>query len=220
MPSITRRPKSERAPSNAVREQRRHEFRRRLLEATEQLMREGASFTELGVERLAVAAGSSRATFYVYFKDKSQLLGDFAEQVLTEVADAVRELWTQPGTASPDQMRRAVRDVIAAYRKHQQILTAITEVAHYTPEIDEIYRALIERNAGYSQEFLDREQAAGRVRALDSAKTARVITWMVERCCAQMLREPPGEADERLANTLTQMIWAAIYLEDPRSGQR
>ena len=93
-------------------------------------------------------ARSSSATFYVYFKDKSQLLGDFAEQVLTEVADAVRELWTQPGTASPDHMRRAVRDVITTYRKHQQILTAITEVAHYTPEIDEIYRAQVATDGG------------------------------------------------------------------------
>jgi hypothetical protein len=36
----------------------------------------------------------------------------------------------------------------------------------------------------------------------------------------QMLREPPGEADERLAGTLIQMIWAAIYLDDPGFGQR
>jgi TetR/AcrR family transcriptional regulator, ethionamide resistance regulator len=165
-------------------------------------------------------ARSSRATFYVYFKDKSQLLGYFAEQVLTEVADAVRELWTQRGTASPDHMRRAVRDVITTYRKHQQILTAITGVAHYTPEIDEIYRALIDRNAGYTREFLDREQAAGRVRALDSAETARVITWMVERCCAQMLREPPGRGRQAACSTLAQMIWAAIYLDDPGFGQR
>ena len=38
---------------------------------------------------------------------------------------------------------------------------------------------------------------------------------MVERCCYQMLRDAPPEADQELANTLTQMIWGAIYLEDP-----
>ena len=178
-------------------------------------MRGGASFTELGVERLAVAAGASRATFYVYFKDKSQLLQDFAEQVLTEIADAVQQLWEQSGPAGPDDMRQAVRGVIAAYRKHQQILTAVMELAHYTPEIDEVYRRLIERNADYSRDFLDRGQAAGRIRKLDSAETAHVITWMVERCCYQMLRDAPPEADQRLADTLTQMIWGAIYLEDP-----
>ena len=97
MPSITRDPKATPRTSPALREQRRDALRRRLLEATETLMRDGASFTELGVERLAVAAGASRATFYVYFKDKSQLLQDFAEQVLTEIADAVQQLWEQSG---------------------------------------------------------------------------------------------------------------------------
>lgn len=177
-------------------------------------MRGGASFTELGVERLAVAAGSSRATFYVYFKDKSQLLGDFAEQVLTEVGDAVQRLWGQPISPGPQQIRAAMGDLVAVYRKHQQILAAITEVAQYTPEIDEVYRSLIERNAGYIRDFLQREQAVGRVRALDSSETARVMAWMVERCCMQMLRDAPGEADGRLADSLAQIVWATIYLED------
>ncbi|MEV5835508.1 TetR/AcrR family transcriptional regulator [Nocardia sp. NPDC052112] len=219
MPSITRSPKSKRTTSDADRERRRDEFRRRLLDATESLMREGASFTELGVERLAVAAGSSRATFYVYFKDKSQLLGDFAEQILTEVGDAVQRLW-QTSPPSPQQMCNAMGEAIAVYRKHQPILTAITEVAQYTPEIDAIYRDLIERNAGYSRDFLEREQAAGRVRPLDSPEVARVMTWMVERCCLQMLRDASGEADVRLAETLAQMVWATIYLEDPSTGRR
>jgi AcrR family transcriptional regulator len=215
VPSITRGPKATPRTSPTLRKQRRDELRRRLLEATETLMRDGASFTELGVERLAVAAGASRATFYVYFKDKSQLLQDFAEQVLTEIADAVQQLWQQSGPSGLDDMRHAVRGVIASYRKHQQILTAVMELAHYTPEIDEVYRRLIERNAGYSRDFLDRGQAAGRIRELDSAETALVITWMVERCCYQMLRDAPPEADRKLADTLTQMIWGAIYLEDP-----
>lgn len=198
-----------------LRQERRVEFRRRLLEATEELLRGGASFTELGVERLAVAAGSSRPTFYVYFKGKTELLAEFAEQVLADVAGALGRLWQQ-GAAPIDalQMLDAVRDVIAAFRRHQLVLAAIAEVASYTAEIDEAFRGQIERNADYTREFLEREQAQGRVRDIDLEQTARVITWMVERCCAQMLREPPGAADDRLAIALTEMIWAAVYLED------
>ena len=47
---------------------------RRLLDATERLMRDGASFTELSVDRLSTEAGISRASFYIYFEDKGQLL--------------------------------------------------------------------------------------------------------------------------------------------------
>lgn len=197
------------------RQERRDEFRRRLLEATEELLRGGASFTELGVERLAVAAGSSRPTFYVYFKGKTELLAEFAEEVLTDVAGALGRLWSADvAQIGPMQMLDAVRGVIEAFRRHQLVLAAVAEVAGYTAQIDAAFCEQIERNAEYTREFLEREQAAGRVRDIDARLTARTVTWMVERCCAQMLREPAGIGDDELAIALTEMIWAAIYLED------
>ncbi len=198
-----------------VRQERRDELRRRLLEATEELLRGGHSFTELGVERLAVAAGSSRPTFYVYFKGKTELLAEFAEDVLADVAGALGRLWSQDDQPiGPMHMLAATRGVITAFRRHQLVLAAVAEVAGYTAQIDAAFREQIERNAEYSRDFLEREQAAGRVRDIDARLTARTVTWMVERCCAQMLREPAAVADDDLAIALTEMIWAAIYLED------
>ena len=63
MPSVTRKPQ-------AKRQERREQIERRLLDATERLMADGASFTELSVDRLATEAGISRASFYIYFEDK------------------------------------------------------------------------------------------------------------------------------------------------------
>ena len=50
MPSLTRKPQGHRSVG---REQRREQMERRLLDATERLMRDGASFTELSVDRLS-----------------------------------------------------------------------------------------------------------------------------------------------------------------------
>ncbi|HWX98568.1 MAG TPA: TetR/AcrR family transcriptional regulator, partial [Mycobacterium sp.] len=65
MPSVTRKPQAKR---EQTRQQRREQMERRLLDATERLMRDGASFTELSVDRLSTAAGMSRASFYIYFE--------------------------------------------------------------------------------------------------------------------------------------------------------
>jgi AcrR family transcriptional regulator len=59
MASVTRKPQ-------ANRQERREQIERLLLDATERLMADGASFTELSVDRLATEAGISRASFYVY----------------------------------------------------------------------------------------------------------------------------------------------------------
>src|SRR5271168_2650179 len=90
MPSVTRRPQANREQE---RQQRREQLERRLLDATERLMCDGASFTELSVDRLATEAGISRASFYIYFEDKGHLLRRLAGQVFGELATSAERWW-------------------------------------------------------------------------------------------------------------------------------
>src|SRR5271154_5732039 len=85
MPSVTRKPQANREQE---RQQRREQLERQLLDATERLMRDGTSFTELSVDRLATEAGMSRASFYIYFEDKGHLLRRIASQEFTDLANA------------------------------------------------------------------------------------------------------------------------------------
>ena len=87
MPSITRKPQ-------ANRQERRDQIERRLLDATERLMNDGASFTELSVDRLATEAGISRASFYIYFEDKGYLLRRLATQVFDDLIRAAQLWWS------------------------------------------------------------------------------------------------------------------------------
>src|ERR1700744_1198893 len=90
MPSATRKPQGGRG---LAREQRREQMERRLLDATERLMRDGASFTELSVDRLSTEAGIARASFYVYFEDKGHLLRRLAGQVFGDLAGGAVRWW-------------------------------------------------------------------------------------------------------------------------------
>ena len=54
MPSVTRKAQANREQG---RQQRREQMERRLLDATERLTRDGATFTELSVDRLSTEAG-------------------------------------------------------------------------------------------------------------------------------------------------------------------
>ena len=92
MPSVTRKPQTKR-------QERREQIERRLLDATERLMRDGASFTELSVDRLSSEAGMSRASFYIYFEDKGHLLRRLAGQVFADLA-AQRRTLVERGVAT------------------------------------------------------------------------------------------------------------------------
>lgn len=210
MPSVTRKPQ-------ANRQQRREQIERRLLDATERLMRDGASFTELSVDRLSSAAGMSRASFYIYFEDKGHLLRRLANQVFADLAASAERWWGVAGRHDPGDVRAAMDGIIASYRRHQPVLVALNEMAGYDPLVAATYRNLLTAVTGRMARVIEQGQAEGSIRPeLPAATTAGALTWMVERACQQELPVKPPEYDAELAGTLAQIVWGALYLEPVR----
>jgi TetR/AcrR family transcriptional regulator, ethionamide resistance regulator len=211
MPSVTRKPQANREQG---RQQRREQLERRLLDATERLMRDGASFTELSVDRLATAAGISRASFYIYFEDKGHLLRRMAGQVFADLADSAERWWSVAGRRHPDDVRAAMAGIIATYRRHQPVLVALNEMAAYDPVVGATYRNLLTAITGRLTRVIEDGQADGHIRrALPAATTASALTWMVERTCQQNLPTAPDSYDAELTATISEIIWNTLYLK-------
>ena len=206
MTSVTRRPQ-------AKRQERRGQIERRLLDATERLMRDGASFTELSVDRLSTAAGMSRANFYVYFEDKGDLLRRLAGQVFGDLAGGAERWWSVAWRHNPEDVRAAMAAIITSYRRHQPVLVALNEMAGYDPLVAATYRDLLAGISARLAQVIEDGQADGSIRpGLPAATTASVLSWMVERACQQNLPTKPAGYDVELATALTEIVWAALYL--------
>jgi len=216
MPSLTRKPQGHRGVG---REQRREQMERRLLDATERLMRDGASFTELSVDRLSGEAGISRASFYIYFEDKGHLLRRLAGRVFGDLTDGARRWWTVAGRHDPDDVRTAMSSIIATYRGHQAVLVALNEMAAYDPATGETYRDLLTGISEQLTRVIEEGQADGSIRPeLAALTTASALTWMVERACQQNLPARPPDYDAELAATLAEIVWGALYLKPLVAG--
>ena len=206
MPSVTRKPQ-------AKRQERRDDIERRLLAATERLMGEGASFTELSVDRLATEGGISRASFYIYFEDKGHLLRRLAVGVFDDLAAAADRWWSVAWRHDPADVHAAMAGIIAGYRQHQPLLIALNEMAGYDPQVSSTYRAILMGIATRLTQVIENGQADGSIRAeLPAATTANALTWTVERACHQNLPFQPADFDAELAATFTQIACATLYL--------
>jgi AcrR family transcriptional regulator len=154
-----------------------------VLRATEELLEDGASFAELGIERIATRAGISRTAFYFYFRDKRELLVRLTEEVNAQLIAAASTWWSGEG-----DLRTALRAIAELYREHGALLGAVVEVSTYDEEVATFWRALVAR---FAEPTRERIEAEGGEPALAGA-TAFALVWMVERSFYQQLvqREP------------------------------
>lgn len=213
MRSVTRK-----AESN--RQRRRAELGQQLLAATERLMvGQGLSFSELTVDRLAVEAGISRATFYVYFEDKSQLVRELAARVFAELTEDAHSWWDVAERQDPADTRRSLASIIATYRRHQSVLTAVIEMAAYDLEVAAAYRNLLGSVIDEVEGVIAHGRERGAIGPLPVRETASSLTWMVERACHQNLRFSERDNDGRLADALTEVVWRTLYLRSANTAE-
>ena len=212
MPSVTRKPQ-------ASRQERREQIERSLLEATDRLMADGASITELSVDRLATEAGISRASFYIYFEDKGHLLRRLATQVFVDLTAAAQRWWSVADRLDPADVHSAMTAIIAAYRTHQPVLVALNEMAPYDTAVGDTYRSLLAEVSDGFRAVIVAGQKAGAIRPqLPPDTTAQALVLMVERTCQQNLPSKPTSFDAELAGVLTELVWGALYLKAPEGS--
>src|SRR3984885_5474822 len=94
----------------SMREQQRAFTRRRLMEVAQQLFA-AQGYPETTVDDIARAAGASRATFYLHFKSKAELMGaaiDASVPMAVETYHVLDEQLADDGPQLPGRLRGGV----------------------------------------------------------------------------------------------------------------
>ncbi len=181
-----------------------------VLRATEELLADGASWAELGVERIAGGAGISRTAFYFYFRDKRELLMRLTEDV-AELLYAEADLWYS-GEGEPEaEMREALGKIAALYEQHSPLLRVIVEVSTYDEEVAAFWRAVLGRFIEASRERIELEQAAGKAPASPAHATAFALVWMTERTFYQLVVQEPPFSREDAVEALVGVWMRGVY---------
>ncbi|NBM18776.1 TetR/AcrR family transcriptional regulator [Streptomyces sp. GC420] len=204
MASITRR------PSAAA--DRRAALESRMLSAMEKLLRDGVTYTEVGVEQIARAAGISRSTFYLYFHDKVDLLlrlsGAFKAESRT-IAEAWRPTGPEGGV---EGLARTYELILEHYREHAALLSAISEVTAYDASVREAWTAHQDRFIHSTTALLAEEQRAGRTpEDIDPALAARLIVQGGGQVIARQVFDSDGRDDGLVARELARGYWYGVY---------
>ena len=193
----------------ARRRRRPEEAEREILDAAEDLLR-GGRFSALTVDELMSRTGLSRASFYVYFRDRHHLIMRLTDRIGGELF-AMSDRWLR-GSGDPlEDARAAVEGVAAVYAEHGPVLRAIADAATHDPQVERIYHELVERFVVATARRIREDIASGRIEPLDPGETAKALVWMNERYLTEKLGRLPQEPVDRVVETLWSIWVRALY---------
>lgn len=206
MPGATRN-------TDALRARRRAASLAKLLVALTELQSTGETYAELSVEQLLRTAGLNRSTFYSYFEDKTDLLGQLAEQALDQLLAAARHWYALPGGSTKADLHAALGRVVDAYVDHRVVMTAISDDSSRSEAATKSFESLMDRSTVALAAYLRRGQAERFVdRKLDPDATAAWLMWMSEGGLVRLVSPAPPAERERLHAALTDIFWNGLRM--------
>jgi AcrR family transcriptional regulator len=167
-------------------------------------------YPDTTVDDIARAAGASRATFYLHFKSKSELMSALVDALVPIAVEPYRvldELLADAGPQLPGRLRAWLAEWLERWTDEAQASHAMLQATMLEPEVELHYLrlsdALIDTLAGYFGRVPADERAAARERAL-------VLEIMTQRIFALASRSKLPITADRMLDILTE-FWLQVF---------
>jgi TetR/AcrR family transcriptional regulator, ethionamide resistance regulator len=180
-----------------------------IVQAAEAFLRE-RPFRDLSVEQVMARTTLSRSSFYVYFRDRHDLVLRVVEEIGNQLF-AMAERWFA-GTGDPaEDVLAALEGVVTVYAEHGPVMRAIGDAAAVDPDVEGVYDALVRRFVSAIATHIDEEIAAARMLPLrDASETAFALAWTGERYLSRSLGSTPPRVSRETAVRTLHEIWVRV----------
>jgi AcrR family transcriptional regulator len=183
------------------------EAEREILESAELFLRR-RPLRELTIDEVMAGTGLSRPAFYVYFRDRHDLVLRLIAEIGSELFE-MADKWLKGG-----DLRGGVEGVVAVYAKHGPVLRAISDAAVDDPDVEQAYHGLVQRFIDATADHIRSEQRGGRAAGMTAKRTAAALVWMNERYLSMCLGGNKPVRPREVADTLHQIWTRTLYLEE------
>ncbi len=183
----------------------------RLQLALERLLERGFTITALSVDALAREAGIARATFYLHFRDKGELVARLISRVEDEVVGAGGLWFVHAEDARYEDLRAAMARFFEAYLKHHAILSAAAETAPYDAQVATLHTRMLERFVGESRQAIERIAESGRAHEPLPGMLAEILSWSVNHTYVNYGKGLSETERQDFIDTWAHIVWQAIF---------
>ncbi|MCC6706728.1 MAG: TetR/AcrR family transcriptional regulator [Gammaproteobacteria bacterium] len=186
----------------------------RLQQALERLLDRGLTITAISVDALSREAGIARATFYLHFRDKGELVARLIARVADEVVGAGGLWFVHAEDARFEDLRAAMARFFDAYLEHHAILAAAAETAPYDRQVANLHTRMLERFVAESRQAVQRIAASGRAHPGLPPMVAEVLSWSVNHTYVQYGKGLDDAQRQAFIDTWSHVVWHSIFAPD------
>lgn len=198
-------------PQAKRRRRRPEDARREILDAAAALLHERPA-TEVTVQAIMARTTLSRKSFYVYFRDRAELLTSLLTPLRAD-ADAALARW-RSRSDSVEAGREALRSAAILYREHGALLRALAHASLDDPEIARVWQGAIDHVITVARELIEGANRTSR-HPLAVESTARALVMMNVHYLLDELGGDPDADIEDAVETLATIWERTIYLRAP-----
>jgi TetR/AcrR family transcriptional regulator, ethionamide resistance regulator len=191
------------------RRRRPEEAEGEILAAAEALLRERPSH-EVTVMAVMERTTLSRKSFYVYFRDRHELIARLVAPLRVELDARIAE--ARAAHESPRDLARAMfLEVARVYIEHGALLRALRESSGHDEDAERVWREFTDPPIADAAAFIRAETKAGRSQGLDAKATARALITMNLGCFFEQLIGNPSADPTPLVETLVEIWTRTLY---------
>lgn len=193
----------------------RAHVRAALVGALERLLEQGRGINAVSVEQLAREAGIARATFYLHFRDRADLVQQLMAQVTDEVMQAASLWYQQPEQLLFDDFQQFIGQVVKVLAEHRAIIRAMVETSAFDPSAAASFHGMMYKLTRGSRRSGKLAIQAGRTRASFTPEIAETLTWTIEHACYRAFsgKPPSAKTIRQLTDTLAHICYYSAYPE-------
>jgi len=210
MRSVTRRSRQDEAPPDSV---------DKLVATFENLLIGGESFTTISVEQLAAEAGLARATFYLHFRNKGELVSHVMRNVLKELRHAAALSLSNTEHFGRAELQAFMREAVEVNFRHRAAIRTMVELSSYDRDLAREYAIFMDTQVADIRIVIEKLRSTGRHHRAASSGVADILAWAAERSCTKLLKDrDPKAKRQEFADRLTHVVWSAIASPDKAGG--
>jgi AcrR family transcriptional regulator len=181
------------------------------MNAAEALLRE-RPFRELTVDEVMRRTDLSRPSFYVYFRDRHQLILRVIERLGGEQQDLARLWYTRDG-AGPQRIREALEAVVASWARDGPLFNALADAAADDHEVDLARQANMDSVIQGAAEHIETEIELGHILPVNPYETARALTVMSDSYLTAVLGREQLVPTDVILETIATIFIRTLYGE-------